>query len=421
MKKRFLAKSAAVLMTVTAVFGCFTAAQAEEPGPSGEIHYAFWDSDQQPWLEECVEEFSKICPDVEIVLECTSWDEYWTKLEAAATGGSIADVFWINGVNITKYARGGILMGIDDYIADSELDLSNYPEALVGMYNIDGVQYAIPKDFDTIGVWYNKELFDEAGVDYPTDDWSWDDMVDKSIALTKDDGSVYGIAARYDDQSGIYNTIPMFGGYVISEDKTTSGYDLDGTKVGIQCWVDLQELGVSPSEASLEETAGTDQFMSGKVAMCWVGSWQLATFQTCDIADSIDVVELPSVDGNKATVIHGLGNCIYSGTKNPEAAWAWVEFLAGETANVLSAQTGAAIPALAGTASEWVDSFPEYNLQSFITSSEEYAVTYPGTANTAEWQQYQTDALKKAFSLDVSVEEACAEAYEKINAVLAAE
>ena len=60
----------------------------------------------------------------------------------------------------------------------------------------------------------------------------------------------------------------------------------------------------------------------------------------------------PSINGKKATVIHGLGNCIYKDTKNPEAAWAWVEFMAGETANKLSAETGAAIPALAGTAQQ---------------------------------------------------------------------
>ncbi len=421
MRKSFLARMTVAFLALSTVFGCVSMVQAEGADVSGEIHYAFWNSDQQPWLEMCVEEFNQIYPDVSIVLECTDWDEYWTKLEAAATGGSLADVFWMNGVNITKYARGGILMGIDELLEDSEIDLANYPDAMVEMYNIDGVQYAIPKDFDTIGVWYNRDLFDAAGIDYPTDDWSWEEMVETSVALTAEDGSVYGLAAPCVNQEGYYSTIPMFGGYVISEDKTTSGYDLDGTKAGIQCWVDLQELGVSPSEASLEENNSYDQFMSGLVAMCWAGSWRLPAFLESDVADSIDVVELPSVDGNKANVIHGLGNCIYAGTSNPEAAWAWVEFLGGETANVLSATTGTAIPALAGTAAEWVNAYPQYNLQSFITASEEYSVLYPGTANTAEWQQYETDALKLAFSLDVSVDDACAQAYEKINAVLAAE
>lgn len=145
---------------------------------SGEIRYAFWDTAQQPYFEKCIEKFNEQYPDVKVTLEPSSWDEYWTKLEAGATGGSIADVFWMNGPNIMKYADGDVLMDISDRIKEDNIDTGKYPEALVELYNVDGKQYAIPKDFDTIGVWYNKKIFDEAGVPYPTDDWTWDDMAD---------------------------------------------------------------------------------------------------------------------------------------------------------------------------------------------------------------------------------------------------
>ena len=394
---------------------------AENADISGEVRYAYWDDNQTPYIQQCIEEFNKEYPNVTVTLEPNTWDEYWTKLEAAATGGSIADVFWMNGPNITKYANGGILMPIDDMIEEQGIDVANYPAGLVSLYNIDGVQYALPKDFDTIGVWYNKALFDEAGVEYPTDDWTWEDMAEKAAALTKDDGSVYGIGAGFDTQCGIYNTIFACGGYVISEDKKSSGYDLAETQAGVQCWIDLQEAGVSPSEASLEETTADAQFLSGRLAMYWGGSWFLGAVKTSDLKDNIDVVELPSIGGKKATVIHGLGNCIYVDTKSPDAAKAWVSFLAGESANLISAETGAAIPALAGTAQAWVEATPEINLKSFITSSEEYSYPYPASANTAEWQTYEADCLKRAFSLDVPVADACAELAEKMNGVLAAE
>ena len=331
---------AGVMLTGTAVF-----ADEANADISGEVRYAYWDDNQTPYIEKCIEEFNKVYPNVTVTLEPNTWDEYWTKLEAAATGGSIADVFWMNGPNITKYAKGEILMPIDDMIAEQGIDVANYPAGLVALYNIDGAQYALPKDFDTIGVWYNKALFDEAGVEYPIDDWTWEDMAEKAKALTKDDGSVYGIGAGFDTQCGIYNTIYACGGYVISEDKKSSGYDLPETQAGVQCWIGLQEAGVSPSEASLEETTADAQFLSGRLAMYWGGSWFLGAVKTSDIIGDIDVVELPSIDGKKATVIHGLGNCIYAGTKSPEAAKAWVAFLAGETANLISAETGAAIPA----------------------------------------------------------------------------
>lgn len=125
---------------------------------SGEIRYAFWDTAQQPYFEKCIEKFNEQYPDVKVTLEPSSWDEYWTKLEAGATGGSIADVFWMNGPNIMKYADGDVLMDISDRIKEDNIDTGKYPEALVELYNVDGKQYAIPKDFDTIGVWYNKRF-----------------------------------------------------------------------------------------------------------------------------------------------------------------------------------------------------------------------------------------------------------------------
>lgn len=423
-----LKKLAAIGLSIVLAIGCFAGCgksekEAQESGDtvSGEIRYAFWDAGQQAYLEECAKRFNETYPDVEVILEPSSWNEYWTKLEAGATGGSIADVFWMNGPNIMKYAEGGILMGIDELVAEANLDMTKYPEALVDLYNVNGVQYAIPKDFDTIGVWYNKAIFDEAGVPYPSDDWTWEDMADAAKQLTKSDGSVYGIGAYYDNQSIIYNTIPAAGGYVISDDKTKSGYDLEETQQGVQCWVDLHKAGVTPTQAQLEETEANVQFLSGRLAMYWCGSWFVNQVLESDIKDSVDVAALPSINGNRATVIHGLGNCIAGNTKNPVAAWKWVEFLSGEEANILSAEMGAAIPAYEGTSDVWANKHSEMNLTSFITSAEEYSFEYPASKNSAEWEQHQADNLKRAFSLEVDVKEACENLAAQMNEVLAEE
>lgn len=433
--KKVLALCLTGIMALSALVGCgggsdtkkedtakkedSTETGGDEATISGEIRHAFWDKAQEPYLQACVDEFNKLYPDVKITLEPNTWDDYWTKLEAAATGGSMADVFWMNGPNIAKYAKGGILMPATDLIEKYDLDTANYPEGLVKLYNIDGVQYALPKDFDTIGLWYNKAMFDAAGLAYPTDDWTWEDLTEAAKALTKD--GVYGFAAGYDTQSGIYNTIHAAGGYIISEDKKSSGYDLAETQAGIQCWVDLMEAGVSPSQASLEETNSSTQMLNGQIAMSFQGSWFLAQVVDAENKADLDCVELPSINGKKATVIHGLGNCIFAGTKYPEAAQAWVAFLADETANKLSADMGAAIPALAGTAQAWVDAHPEYNLKSYVTSSEEYSYAYPASVNTSEWNQYEGDNLKGVFALETDVKTACDKLAAQMNEVLANE
>ena len=419
--KRAGALGLSCAMLSASLLGTTTVWAEKKEEISGKVRYAFWDTAQQPYFEKCIEKFNEQYPDVEIVLEPSSFDEYWTKLEAGATGGSIADVFWMNGPNIIKYAEGDILMDINDRIEEAGIDKKNYPEALVELYNVDGKQYALPKDYDTIGVWYNKKIFDEAGVPYPTNDWTWEDMADIAKQLTKTDGSVYGISARYDTQVGIYNTIFANGGYVVSDDKTKSGYDMEETQAGIQCWVDLLKAGVSPAEASLEETEPHIQFLSGRTGMYWCGSWFLAQVLDSDIKDVVDVVELPAINGNKASVIHGIGNCIYKDTKNADAAWKWVEFLAGEEANTLSAEMGAAIPAYGNTADIWADKHKEYNLAAFTTAAEEFSYPYPISKNTTEWEQYQADELKKVFNLETEVKDACDVVAEKMNEVLASE
>ena len=328
-----------------------SADQASNTADAVEIHYAYWQDTLEPYLEECKTNFEKANPGIKIVLESTAWSEYWTKLETAATGGSVADVFQMNGPNISKYASAGVITPIDDYLADSELDLSNYPEGMNELYNVDGSQYGIAIDYDTIGLWYNKELFDAAGVEYPSKDWTWDDMVTAAAKLTDESKGVYGIAAGYADQAGFYNTVPMSGGYILNEDKSACGFNLDETKAGIQCWVDLIKTGYSPSQASLTENADYVQFMSGKIAMIYAGDWFAATFAGDEnFADKCDCQYLPTINGNRTSVIHGKANCISASSENKDAAWKWVEYLAGKEANTILGNTGAAIPSYTGCA-----------------------------------------------------------------------
>lgn len=226
---------------------------------------------------------------------------------------------------------------------------------------------------------------------YPTDDWTWEDMVEKAEKLTKEDSSVYGIAAPYDGQTCYYNTVFANGGEIISNDKKSSGYDKPETQAGIQCWIDLQTAGLSPSQASLEEATADAQFLSGKVAMAWIGSWLLPNILASDIKDDIDCVEVPSINGQKGNTAHGLGNCIYKNTKNPEASWAWV------------------------------DAYPQYNLKSYITAAEECSFEYPSSVNTAEWDQYEADNLKKVYALEIDLKTAADNLAAQMNEVLANE
>jgi multiple sugar transport system substrate-binding protein len=221
MSKRWLAVGAGLLLTVTTA--CSGGGDAGEGGggAAGEgeaaagpvtLRYALWNPDQAPVMEELAAAFEEDNPNVDVQVEVTPFDQYWTALQTAATGGAAPDVFWMNGPNFPLYASNGVIAPIDEQIQDSELDTSVYPEALMELYSYDGQQYALPKDFDTIGLWYNRELFDAAGVPYPDETWTWETLQDAACRLTDPAKGVHGVAARFDRQENYYNTIFQAGG-----------------------------------------------------------------------------------------------------------------------------------------------------------------------------------------------------------------
>ena len=401
----------AVATEATAAAEEATAAPTESAEPV-EIHYAYWASPMDEFYAQCKAEFEAAHPNVTIVLEPTAWNEYWTKLETAATGGSVADVFHMNGVNIKKYADGGVLLPLDSYVTSGGLDLSKFPQAMNDMYHFNGAQYGIPMDYDTVGLWYNKTLFDAANISYPTDDWTWEDLTNAAAAITALGNDTYGIAAGFQDQQGIYNTVFAEDGWFVQNGTNGDefGFNEAGTRAGIQCWVDLMAAGYSPSEASLEENEGYLQFMAGKIGMIFSGDWMVSYYNSADstVAGKCDVAKLPLMEnGKRASVIHGKANCISAATAHPDEAWAWVQYLAGEQSNQRLGEMGIAIPANTDYSALFFAAYPDYNMGIYSDAAMNYSYSYPSSLDRADWADIVRTELQKAFKLEATVDEAC--------------
>src|SRR5699024_4478327 len=111
------------------------------------------------------DKFEEENPNIKIDLQLTPFSQYWTKLEAAATGEVLPDIFWINGPNIVKYASNDMLYPLDKLVERDKFNLNEFPESLVNLYTIDEKLYIIPKDWDLTALWYNKKYFDEKGLE----------------------------------------------------------------------------------------------------------------------------------------------------------------------------------------------------------------------------------------------------------------
>ena len=177
------------------------------------LSVSIWDTNQEPGLEEIMADFTKETG-IKTKITVVRWADYWTAMEAAAQGGSLPDVFWMHSNESERYMSNDMLLDLTDKIkASDKIKVENYPEDIWGLYTYKDHYYAVPKDIDTIAIWYNKKLFDEAGVPYPTSDWTWDDLTETARKLTKSDGSQYGLAVKMDNnQAGYYNLI--YGGWI---------------------------------------------------------------------------------------------------------------------------------------------------------------------------------------------------------------
>lgn len=411
-------KALGVVALVAALAACSSgggagASGSPSAGQPATITYGLWDNIQAPVMQKLADAFHVTHPNITVSVQVTPYSDYFTKLKAAATGGQAPDVFWLNGPNFQLYASNGML-------APEQINASNYPDALVKLYQYQGKQYGIPKDFDTIGLWYNKTLFDAAGLKYPTADWKWADEQAAAQKLTNPAKGVFGLGAPPSGQENFYSTVFQAGGSIISADGKKSGYDDPNTIRGLKFWTDLIQAHYSPSMQQMTDTDVVRMFESGTLAMLYGGSWHASEFaNNANTRNTVDVTELPAGD-KKATVIHGLANVVFARSAHLDAANQFTEYLGSKEAADIEASTGSVIPAFNGTQQAWVNAFPQYKLQSFLDELPD-AVSFPVSKNTSVWNTMESDILTKAWSGSESVDQAATDLATQMNAALAKE
>ena len=179
MKKvpRIMAAVLALILLLSLLSGCGAS--------DGKTHLTFqiWDVAQRESMEAICAAYTAKNPDVVIEVQVTSWNEYWTKLEAAAESNTMPDIFWMHTNQILYYSDFGMLADVTDLYDDVEEGYyqNHFSEISIGNASgSDGRMYGVPKDKDNIVLVYNREMFDAAHVAYPDESWTWDDLTDAS-------------------------------------------------------------------------------------------------------------------------------------------------------------------------------------------------------------------------------------------------
>lgn len=400
-----------LLCSAALLTACGGGSSAEQSGDTN-LTFQIWDKNQQKGMEEIAAAFTEENPDIKVSVEVTPWDQYWTKLQAAATGGGMADIFWMHPDQVFNFAEGDAMLDLTDYVKDNNVDLSKFPEYIVKGFEIDEKQLAIPKDYSTLGLWYNKDLFDKAGISYPDDSWTWDTWMEAAEKLTNKDEGVYGMVAPADGQNFWYNLVWQNGSDIISEDGKKIMLNDPKTVEAIKYGVSFIDKGYSPTTSDFANTTPDQYFESGKAAMITAGSWMANEYLSIE-GLNIDVAPMPK-NVDRGSVSSGMGYAIAANTKHPEEAWKFLEFAASKEANLIQAESGAAIPALEDTQQPWVDSFEAINAQVFV-DAESYGHNLMYVPTRAAWVGTEQDYMLRIFSQEIGVEEGCKEMAEQIQ------
>lgn len=291
-----------------------------------------------------------------------------------------------------------MLLNLDDYIAaDDEIDLDNYYEDIVELYSSDGSQYAIPKDHDTIALLYNKAIFDKYGVDYPTDDWTWEDVLAAATAITEagaDDG-VYGYALDTgNNQDGWYNIVYDYGGEVITEDHKGTTIASEEGKAGMEMVRRLLE--VSAPQTTVSETGTESLFTSGMTAMITQGSWMVNSFYTAEEAENYAWALMPYADvnengecdeGERYSCYNGLGWAAAANTADPDAAYSLISWFCAEEQQIEQAELGVTMGGMVGISDSFESAFEGMDLSAFVRIEDEGSLFMrPYTRNTTVWE-----------------------------------
>jgi len=424
------------VLVVGLLLGVFSVAQAQDATPAiaptaceqpGTLTMWVWDENWAEIIGAAIEEWkTDYCPGAEVDLQVQPWAQYWDLLRTNAAGGDLPDVFNMSQDRFFFYASNNALLDLQPYLDAAGVDTSLWGTGMIDPYRWgdESDLYATPVNWDTIAIYYNQDLFDAAGVEYPTSEWTWDEFADAAYALTNPDADVYGAAVYSEYQAGYPNWIAATGiPPIVGAGRTQCTLRERSSLDALNFLQGLYADGVMPSVSIMGGASADDAFnfwLSGRVAMVAGGSWKLpdaleqATFNW-------DVVQLPRnpETGRTRSILHSVGYVAAANSEQPDLAANLVLFLSSDEGQRYFAEAGGVAPANPGLQDEWIAAFgdTDVNIQAFVDAIQD---SQGVTVFDEIWDAINSELVINIFDLNMSVDEATQQACDFIDEQLAA-
>lgn len=346
---------------------------------------SFWytfSPQEEPQMKRILDQFASLYPDIEVVATnmASSGGDYWEKLVTAFAGGVAPDVYFVAPGLQRQFMMDNSAYDLTRLVNrdSSEIALTDFLEPQHAELMYGGKWKGLPYDFSVFGLYYNKEIFNNAGIPYPDESWTWSDLVAAGKKLTE---RVNGEITRWGLDNvnfvgsfwgeGFYKS---YGGNLFNAEGTRSTANSVGIIEALASLENIVNSGITP----LPGQNGLGGFFNGKVAMTVGTSWDTMVYRSQAKFD-FDVAVLPAAENGKRVVTGGGGAySVYAGTGHLEQAWTLVKHLTSQQSiRTFVVEPIRSVPARKSLMRPWADSIamggrPPQNAMAFCDSILKY-------------------------------------------------
>lgn len=397
-----------------------------------QLVYQDWRTDWFPTMvQEVLEQFHSDHPNIRVFFVPDPVDMTETML-ADMEAGTAPDVFQGCCTHFPTWAQAGHTLDLRSYV---EADLNQAtiddwdPAQYRALFTSDGRQFGLPKYHGALALYYNRDLFDEYGVDSPDGAWDHGDYLAAMKRLTHDrdgDGRIDLWGSTLDvTWDRIQMHVNGWGGYLVDPTDPKRALICEPEAMAAQEWIRARmwDDRVMATVLDVQNVSTRQALITKRVAMVEDGSWALKDILT-EADFRIGIAPFPAGPARRVTLATTDGFGIYSGTKHPEAAWELLKFLIGKDYGRAMAQANFLQPARASLVDEWVDyireEFPEkaegVDIAAFADGHlEGYSVTAEIMHNMAEAKEITKTAWTEVLTLGQAPLERMVEACQQIQ------
>lgn len=388
-------------------------------------------------FQPAIEGLDKAHPEWSVTLETTPQSSLVEKINTQMAGNDLPDVVRVQGLFVQQWIRQNAFLDLADRIEESQLNLADFYPGPLEQFRWKDTIWGLPDTAAPDVVFYNKEMFDAAGVDYPGDDWTYNDMRQAAIQLTRDSNGRNPKVPNFDPKSieqwGWNGGLTFFwqrhlvralgGELCANEDCTLMDFTSPETLEAAEWWASL----VHDDQAALHDPYGGSQtgipgdpFIAGRAAMGYNGFFAVGQLNEAGSIDYDIVQPLLGTDGQRYTPLSVNGYVISADSEHPEEAWALVQALVNPAFLAETWGTpGHSVPVRRSAARSSINpERPPTNQEAIIAAMEYGKVFKPYTASAFEVYGKTSDLFLKAMKGEIPVDQAMAQVEATANEIL---